>query len=62
MRPDGSGCTLTLRGIPIGEWSEETTLDKVDLTECFCPEVAHLVPQTRKGKETTVKDKSYLTP
>ena len=27
---------------------------KVDLTECFCSEVAHLLPQTRKDKETTV--------
>jgi hypothetical protein len=35
---------------------------KVDLTECFCSEVAHLLPQTRKDKKTTVKDKSYLTP
>jgi hypothetical protein len=33
---------------------------KVDLSECFCSEVAHLLPQTRKVKETTVKDKSYL--
>jgi hypothetical protein len=27
MRSDRPGCTLTLRGIPIGVWSEATTLD-----------------------------------
>ena len=32
MRPDGPGCTFTLRGIPIGVWSEATTLDKVCAT------------------------------
>src|ERR1700686_3190810 len=33
MRSDGPGCTFTLRGIPIGVWSEATTLGNVDVAQ-----------------------------
>jgi hypothetical protein len=32
MRRDGPGCTLTLRRIRFGVWSEATTLDKAGAT------------------------------
>ena len=45
MRSDGPGCTFTLRGIPIGVWSEATTLDNEDVAQRRSEQAAPLEEQ-----------------